>query len=434
MEAPTSRVFVFLIAALTFLPGCGDSSSPLHRPHDPGATLTIVDYEGCKQFDAAALAATPPDQDCVLYEWNGDGTLLLSHVNAGFNCCPGEIIAEIEVVLADYDPGPNLIRITEGETDGMCDCQCLFDVEYRIEDLPPLSYTILFVEPYVGAGEEILAFEVDLGDTVSGSHCVERTRYPWDIVDPPEGPEAVLIGYTGCKGASLSKDPFEITPDMDCIVYDYEWTGVLRITHVNAGFNCCPGEIVADITVSNDTITIGEGETDPKCHCLCLFDVEYEIRNLPPGRYVLRVGELYIQEGDEPLVDRLDLEKTPSCCFCVARNHYPWDEGDTLEEDLERLADMKEAIVRFAGTPACAGDGDCDALPLGAKPCGGPWEYLIYSKSACDDGRLRELTCAYNAVNHAINTRHGLNSDCMIVGPPRIGCRDGECVDLDGQR
>ena len=136
-------------------------------------------------------------------------------------------------------------------------------------------------------------------------------------------PTGTLVNYTGCKEFYNSSAP----PTQDCIEYRYDGENVLFLKHVNAGFNCCPDELMANITIENNLITIVENESlvSGGCDCLCLFDVYYELRNLTPGEYTLRVGELYLMPGDELLNCTVDLCSTPSGSYCVERNHYPWE-------------------------------------------------------------------------------------------------------------
>jgi hypothetical protein len=82
--------------------------------------------------------------------------------------------------------------------------------------------------------------------------------------------------------------------------------------------------IGADITIKNHVITITEKEVNGLCDCLCLFDLDYQIVNLPPGEYVIKVIEPYIGEDDEPLEFVVDLSEAPSGTYCVKRNTYPW--------------------------------------------------------------------------------------------------------------
>jgi len=133
-----------------------------------------------------------------------------------------------------------------------------------------------------------------------------------------------LVNYTDCK----EFPSFDTPPDKDCIEYQYDGENVLLLKHVNAGFNCCPDEILAGITIENNLITIEENESliSGGCDCLCLFDVNYEIRNLLPGEYTIRVNELYLLEGDELLEFTVDLGSSPLGSYCVDRDHYPWGE------------------------------------------------------------------------------------------------------------
>jgi hypothetical protein len=128
----------------------------------------LINYTGCIEFQGYGA---PSDKDCIEYEYDGEDVLLLTHVNAGFNCCP-EITADITIV-------DNIITIEEIEISGDCDCLCLFDVYYEIINLEPGEYTILVVEPYLHEDEEILEFTVDLSSSTSGSYCVDRYHYPW---------------------------------------------------------------------------------------------------------------------------------------------------------------------------------------------------------------------------------------------------------------
>ena len=48
--------------------------------------------------------------DCIEYQYDGIDTLILNHINAGFNCCPGKIIFNINIT-------GNTITITEKETE-----------------------------------------------------------------------------------------------------------------------------------------------------------------------------------------------------------------------------------------------------------------------------------------------------------------------------
>jgi hypothetical protein len=109
------------------------------------------------------------------------------------------------------------------------------------------------------------------------------------------------------------------------------------------------------------------------------------------------------------------------------------EEQPTQKDDEARLASMRADIESMVGTPSCGGDAaQCAYVAFGSKPCGGPWRYLIYSKSRTDAAALEKKVADYNRFEDAVNKRWGKVSDCMAVAPPRLGCVDGTCKNLDG--
>lgn len=98
------------------------------------------------------------------------------------------------------------------------------------------------------------------------------------------------------------------------------------------------------------------------------------------------------------------------------------------EEDVARLAAMKQEILDFVGDATCTGSADCATIAFGAKPCGGPWRYLVYSKSSVDEEALKDLVDRYNRFNDILNHRHGWYSTCDVISPPATDCVDGHCV------
>jgi len=263
----------------------------------------LIKTSDCKVFDGKH-GVSSARWDCIQYDYDiAGGVLRLKHVNAGFNCCPKmDIHIEIE---------NDTIRIIEKEVEGLCDCLCLFDLDYEVVDLPPGEYTIAVLEPYVRKGDEKLEFTVDLAATPSGIHCVERNYYPW-LSSASNAPAGSLVDIVGCKqysgipeNAGEKATGASIPPDMDCMAYIYS-SGTLFLTHINAGFNCCP-VIDADIDISDSVITITEIEVQGQCYCLCLFDLFYEISDLPPGEYLIIVNEPYVHEGDRPILRAPDV-------------------------------------------------------------------------------------------------------------------------------
>jgi hypothetical protein len=106
------------------------------------------------------------------------------------------------------------------------------------------------------------------------------------------------------------------------------------------------------------------------------------------------------------------------------------DESVDEATDRARLHEMKAEILALVSDPACADSLDCRYTGLGTKPCGGPWEYIVYSVASVDSSELAAQVAAYNDFNEELNLRYGWVSDCSVPPPPVVGCQDGRCVDL----
>jgi hypothetical protein len=149
-------------------------AGPTRGTHDIAPGGSLVGITGCKQWKAAATGdAIPSTQDCVEYEYTDDGLLMIRHVNAGFNCCP-EIKAFVNV-------RGDTVFVIEREISGLCDCICLFDLDYQIVGLEAGVYRVKVAEEYLEPEDEPLDFWIDLVSAPSGTYCVTRDHYPWGL-------------------------------------------------------------------------------------------------------------------------------------------------------------------------------------------------------------------------------------------------------------
>ncbi|RKX25732.1 MAG: hypothetical protein DRP45_05255 [Candidatus Zixiibacteriota bacterium] len=138
---------------------------------------------------------------------------------------------------------------------------------------------------------------------------------------PP--PSGEYLGDTGCKPPEYSKD--EPPATQDCLEYYYE-NGTLFIKHWNAVFNCCAIVWAAPYVSNNITIYVNESFEGAPCPCLCRYDLEFIIHNLPLGKYTIAVEEMYIMPDDDPVVCHIDLNNELSGICCEERLYYPWIE------------------------------------------------------------------------------------------------------------
>lgn len=149
-----------------------------------------------------------------------------------------------------------------------------------------------------------------------------------EVTTPETESISVLTTYEGCKtfpaiSSSAGSDPHG--SNVECITYEYNDEGLLMLTHINSGFNCCPGKITADIVVLGNKISVEEKEQEQDCFCQCLFDVTYEVHELAPGDYTLEINGLYIDDTNEKLRFDVSLTTPNSGTFCVIRTQYPWN-------------------------------------------------------------------------------------------------------------
>lgn len=91
------------------------------------------------------------------------------------------------------------------------------------------------------------------------------------------------------------------------------------------------------------------------------------------------------------------------------------------------LPGLRQSITAQVGEARCSSDAVCRTIALGAKPCGGPWQYLVYSTSATDSARLAGEVVRYNEEEQRLNRAEGRISDCSLVAQPRVSCASGRC-------
>jgi len=100
-------------------------------------------------------------------------------------------------------------------------------------------------------------------------------------------------------------------------------TNTLTITHINAGFNCCPDSLYCKISKNIDTIIIQEFEKIPQCNCNCLYDLDIEINGVESKKYQIKFVEPYVGEQGK-LEFEIDLKNNEIGSYCVTRKQYPW--------------------------------------------------------------------------------------------------------------
>ena len=133
---------------------------------------SFADVEECLSFPLMKSNQPGENQSCLFYKYDGDSILNITHYNAGFNCCP-------EKILTSFELRNDTIFITEDDSLQLCRCNCLFNVEFTIHNLPPGQYVITLNEPLVPLEEKKFIIDIDLEDVPMDQICQFRDFYPW---------------------------------------------------------------------------------------------------------------------------------------------------------------------------------------------------------------------------------------------------------------
>jgi hypothetical protein len=100
---------------------------------------------------------------------------------------------------------------------------------------------------------------------------------------------------------------------------------------------------------------------------------------------------------------------------------------DALQDELKA---MEKEIIQEARaieeSASCDDDFPCVSIAFGAKPCGGPWKYLVLPMTD-KTGKLMEKVTAYNAFEDELNKTFNRQSDCLFVEEPEVECKLGRC-------
>jgi len=131
----------------------------------------------------------------------------------------------------------------------------------------------------------------------------------------------VHLTYGDCK--EFSAEQSVAVAHQDCVEV-FAGLNEVRIKHVNAAFNCCPGTINAYVRLENQVILVHESETEAGCDCQCLYDLNYSLQGLKPGTYSLVVVGPYTQDNDRNLECEINLPQDTTAHNCLDRHYSPW--------------------------------------------------------------------------------------------------------------
>ncbi|MDF1544558.1 MAG: hypothetical protein P1R58_05590 [bacterium] len=200
---------------------------------------------------AACIDSLPPKSqtESMRAEIAGD-RLHVYHDYAYYNCCLDYAVT----YEFNYAGDTAHVTATESDLGEPCDCLCYFNLESEYAGISPLQITSYIVT--------LIGIE---GDTVGID----------TVVTGPCG-----FAYVEAVGSDLT------------------------LHHANLVLNCCPHYYV-DWSIEGTSITAIEHDTLPQCFCVCYYNLQSTLHNVPNGIYTVTVlaGENILCPWDTITVD-----------------------------------------------------------------------------------------------------------------------------------
>jgi hypothetical protein len=98
------------------------------------------------------------------------------------------------------------------------------------------------------------------------------------------------------------------------------------------------------------------------------------------------------------------------------------------ETDAEALLRLRGEIMDMIGDASCRNVVNCRVVGLGARPCGGPEEYVAYSiwKTLSED--FGNLVSEYNLIAEDLMFERDVAGTCVQLPQPAADCINDRCV------
>ena len=103
----------------------------------------------------------------------------------------------------------------------------------------------------------------------------------------------------------------------------------------------------------------------------------------------------------------------------------------TVEQLKTMQTEIMSAISSEIGNAKCTQDNQCDAIPIGANPCGGPEAYKVFSTAVSDAGLLNKLANQHHLVRKTLVKKLGLMGACVVIPKPKVQCKNNKCTAVE---
>lgn len=98
------------------------------------------------------------------------------------------------------------------------------------------------------------------------------------------------------------------------------------------------------------------------------------------------------------------------------------------ETDEEALVRLRSEIMKLIGDANCRNVVNCRVVGLGAKPCGGPAEYVAYSIWRTMSDEFGNMVSEYNLIAEDVVHESETVGACVRLDEPAADCVNDRCV------
>lgn len=100
--------------------------------------------------------------------------------------------------------------------------------------------------------------------------------------------------------------------------------------------------------------------------------------------------------------------------------------GAACAQTPPNMPNASDAILSrirlLIGDAACTSASQCQVLPVGARPCGGPDSFLAWSTQRTDAAALMALAKAHAVQRQREDDKSGRQSTCEVLPTPLASC------------
>jgi hypothetical protein len=103
--------------------------------------------------------------------------------------------------------------------------------------------------------------------------------------------------------------------------------------------------------------------------------------------------------------------------------------SDGDDDTLNQIEALEVQICDLVANQSCAAVDSCAYIGFGSKPCGGPWEQLVYCATNVDEAQLESLIAQHATLEEQYNIDNQIASDCSVPNDPVLELVGGDCAD-----